>query len=192
MKNLYLKVLGTAIILSFIGCSTPSSKKPIPIGPQEKYSFPEDWYGRWSGQLHIFKDGKQTMEVEMKLIIKATEQEGKHQWSIIYGPDTIKGLRDYYLLADSSQTNHYIIDEGNSIYIDGYVYVDVFQSTFEVMGSRLSSFYRRDANALIFEITSYNDIPNTESGGQVIEGDTIPVVKSYDISTYQKALLYRE
>jgi hypothetical protein len=154
------------------------------------FSFPEDWIGTWKGDLQIYKDGHKVQEIPMQIINKRTNSSDTLLWSIIYGEDSIKGLREYYLIIDSIEDNHFVIDERNSILIDGYCFDNAYFSTFNVMGNQITSIYRLlNSNELLFGIIFNKTEAISTTGNKVINGDSIPEVLSYEISTYQKAVL---
>ena len=139
MFRLQLAFVFISIIMCCLSCG-PNNKKQSTS--KQEFTFPEDWLGTWTGDLEIFKNGEKVQQIPMQIINNRTEYSDTLLWAIIYGEDTIKGLREYYLILDSLEDNHYIIDERNSILIDGYVFDNAYFSTFSVMESQITSIYR--------------------------------------------------
>ena len=133
------------------------------------------------------------MQIPMQAIHHATDVDTIYKWALVYGEDTIKGIRDYRLLLNTEGSNSFTIDEGNTILLKGYHHHNVYVSKFSVAGNDLTSVYRLlGKNEMLFEIFFSKSDPLMHSGNQIIGRDTIPEVTSYDIPIYQVATLYKK
>ena len=154
------------------------------------YIFPDDWLGIWEGTLDIYKNQQIVQSVPMRLEHLASDSAGVYIWAITYGEDTVSGRRPYELRTKDVSKGHYIVDEKNGILIDGFVFGNKYISHFEVMGNQLTSIYERSGNQLIFEIIVNKTNPSSTSGNIKTDGnETIPEVKSFPFTGYQKAIL---
>jgi len=154
------------------------------------YVFPDDWLGIWEGTLDIYKNQKIVQTVPMTLEHLKTDTSGVYIWAIIYGEDKVSGRRPYELKTKDVSKGHYIADEKNGILLDGYIFANKYISHFEVMGNQLTSIYERTGDSLIFEIIVNSSTPIQITGNVKAEGEeTIPEVKSFPITGYQKATL---
>jgi hypothetical protein len=154
------------------------------------YVFPDDWLGIWEGTLDIYKNQKIVQSVPMRLEHLKTDSSGVYIWAIIYGEDKVNGRRSYELKPKDISKGHYVVDEKNGILLDGYVFANKYISNFEVMGNQLTSIYERNGDYLIFEIIVNTTAPIQITGNVKTEGEeTIPEVKSFQITGYQTATL---
>ena len=151
--------------------------------------FPSNWMGYWKGDLNVYKENKLVRTVPMALDLGYTDTVGYYNWAIIYGPDSIAGRRDYYLNTVDAEKGHYQTDEKNSIILDSYLYDNRLITNFEVGNSRLQSTYTLSGDVLSFEIIVTSEDPVATTGNQVVGSDTIPEVKSYPVTTIQRAIL---
>jgi len=188
------------IVIIFLGLSltacTPSQKLKQPEIDVEKNAdkemvFPDDWMGYWKGDLEIFKENKLTRTLPMALDHAYTDTTGYYKWAIIYGPDSIAGRRDYYLKTVDAEKGHYQTDERNSIFLDSYLFGDQLIAYYDVGTFNIQSIYTRSGEELHFEINVFGQEPIATTGNQIIDGDTIPEVRSYPVTTKQKAILRR-
>jgi hypothetical protein len=154
--------------------------------------FPKDWFGKWEGNLEVFRHQKVVQNVPMRFECLPTDSIDIYTWCITYGTDTLTGRRSYTLKAKDKTTGYYVIDENNGILIDGFVLAHKFFNRFEVMDNQLTATYERSDDLLIFEIM-VNTINVLSSTGDTIStlGEKIPAVKSYTINGYQRAVLTR-
>ena len=153
-------------------------------------TFPDEWLGVWEGTLHIYNHQNILQSIPMSLENLRTDSADIFQWVIIYGEDKIKGKRDYILKTKNKSKGHYVVDEKNGILLDAYVMENKLISHFEVMGNQLTSIYERTGDSLIFEIIVNSSTPIQITGNVKAEGEeTIPEVKSFPITGYQKAVL---
>ena len=88
----------------------------------EKPTFPNSWEGKWAGTLEVFRDtGKvQELPMELHLLPIDTATTRSWTWTIIYGEDKEAGKRPYQLIEVDAQKGLYVIDEKNTIKVEGY------------------------------------------------------------------------
>lgn len=179
----------TILLLSILFCMACKVKdKSLAIKSSESnvsFQFPMDWIGKYEGPLLIFNDNK-VDTINMQLIIGDPNMDGFYPWTLVYGDSDI---RSYGLEAINPEKGHYRIDEFNSIKIDGYLRHNHFVSRFSVLNSDLIVDYERIVEGIKvnFYVTGFNEI--SETGGEIIANDTVPVVKSYPLQVIQSAIL---
>lgn len=181
------------ILLIFIsiitsGCKTTKATKTAPAVSQ-KWTFPLNWIGHYEGQLRIHTLDSDTTLVPMQLIIENVNAEGYFPWTLVYGDDDI---RPYGLEAINAEKGHYRINEYNSILLDGYVRGNHFITRFSLDNSDLTVDYEKTADGInvsfyVTEVKSQN-----QSGGEVMGKDSIPLVDSYPVVVFQKAILKKK
>ena len=158
------------------------------VATAQTTSFPADWKGNWKGELQWYKAGKADPEkVNMELRIYLAETPGQYDWHIIYGAIQ-QDSRPYLLKPVDSSGVHWVIDERNGIILDQYWVGNRFTGAFSVQQSTLVNSYYLEDNKLIVEFTGFGKKPvNTTGAGT----DESPTVDSYQVRSYQKAILYR-
>lgn len=154
--------------------------------------FPDDWLGRWEGELHIFSPKDTIQTIKMLVNNQATDSINVNTWTLTYGEDTIVGKRDYVLRPVDISKGHWVVDEKNSIFLDGYVFDNTFTHVFAVMNNLLTTRMTIESNnTMTFEVMVSQDKPIRNSGNGKHNGEDIPEVKSYVITAYQRANLKR-
>jgi len=172
-------------------CCGCSSKNSIPkFFPKEK--FPQSWFGYWSGELQIYAPQGINQTIKMALEIAPTNQADQFKWVIIYGEGESQSIRNYELKTINEEDGLYIIDEKNTILIEAYHFNNQLISHFEVKNNELISIYEKQGDYLIFNIIAGKNNSISETGGKKFEGNEIPIVKTYPITTIQRAILKRQ
>ena len=151
-------------------------------------NFPEKWEGKYKGELQIFGVDSVKMKLTMKLDIQK-KTDSVFQWKMTYDFRGKEDIRDYELKVVDKSKGHYVIDELNTIAIDGYYKTDIFTSFFKVMDSFIISTYSKENDTIIFEIISGMEKDAHSSGGEKFNGEDIPEVKAFNVNGRQKALL---
>ncbi|MBK8079072.1 MAG: hypothetical protein IPK25_01575 [Saprospiraceae bacterium] len=155
-------------------------------------NFPNDWLGRWEGELHIFSPRDTIQTIKMLVNNQPTDSINVYTWTLTYGEDTIAGKRDYVLRPVDISKGHWVVDEKNSIFLDGYVYDNTFTHVFSVMKNLLTTRMTIESNnTMTFEVMVSQDKPIRASGNGMHNGENIPEVNSYFITSYQRANLKR-
>jgi len=182
MIRIYLLFVSLSLI--FISCKTTQKAKTV--NPTIQYLFPLDWIGDYEGELHIFNNSGDTTKVKMQLTIDNPNAEGYYPWIIRYGEDDI---RAYGLEAINAERGHYVVDEFNSIRLDGYLRDNHFITRFGVMTSDLLVDYERVAEGILVHLYITGKDPINTTGGEIFAKDTVPIVRSFPIPVFQSALL---
>lgn len=146
----------------------------------------------WQGQLQIYSAKGLQQTVPMELDIQPMDTSVHWTWAITYGEDKVAGRRAYELTPVDTTIGRFEIDEKNSIVLDAQLLGTTFVSRFEVMGNLLTSVYEKKDDAILFTILMGNATDKTETGGGVMNGDTIPMVYSYQVGVLQRARLERK
>lgn len=73
-------------------------------------------------------------------------------WKIVYGLDTLKGLRNYQLIRKNTTT--FIFDELNGIRLDANFFHNKLVSRFSVMNNLLDCIYTFQKDTIDFEVLS--------------------------------------
>ena len=184
----------------FIACSKSITKPPKVENPistavivQAKEKFPESWFGTWSGKLEIFNSKGLSQSVPMKCVMAKTDTAGVYQWNIIYGEDTAKGLRPYLLRTIDAAKGQYLCDEMNTIKMESYLLGNKLFCNYTVATNWITSTYEKQGNdKMVFEIIFGKEKAVSESGGQKVDEEDIPVVKSFPVVINQRAVLTRK
>ncbi len=155
-------------------------------------SFPKSWLGNWVGDLNIYKENKLVQTLPMELEMLEIDSSDNYVWAIIYGEDKVTGRRSYELEILDAEKGIYRIDEKNTIKIESYLFGNKLYSQFSVMNSQLLCTYEKVDDKIIFEIISGSIDPVSSTGSEIVEGEEIPVVKSFPITIMQKAVLSRK
>lgn len=152
-------------------------------------NFPSDFIGTWQGELQWFQQGKPTpQKVNMQLAIQPTGMAGVYEWKLVYG-DGGRDTRPYLLKQQDSAGIHWIIDEQNGILLDHYWFAGRFQGSFSVMQSTITNSFYIQGDSLVVEFISTSSEAVRTSGG---EEKDIPLVRSYRVKSYQKAVLRKK
>ncbi|MEO1263337.1 MAG: hypothetical protein AAFZ15_31295 [Bacteroidota bacterium] len=159
----------------------------------EERPFPQSWEGKWSGLIEIFKDtGKvQTLPMQLHILPIDSAAVPSWTWTIIYGEDQESGKRPYELVTLDATKGHYMIDEKNSIKMEGYFIGGQFYQWFEVQGNRLLIRADKVGASIVWEIVVGGTRPVSTTGDSTFDNEEIPPVLTYEIGTVQRALLSR-
>lgn len=151
--------------------------------------FPQSWLGNWKGELQWSRAGNDTIQkVKMELHIHQLNERGKYSWQIIYGENNADN-RPYILFAKDSVKGHWAIDENNGIILDQFLIADRFCGAFTVQNSTIINNYWLEGSSLVVEFYNLNlNSPFTSGKGT----EESPLVNSYRMRTYQKAILHKE
>ncbi len=155
---------------------------------------PKAWHGNWEGRLYIYSASGPSMELTMNLVVTPTDSAHRLGWTITYLPDDTTQMkvdrRPYELIGLRDQPNHFVIDEQNSILLDGYLLDQTLVSRFRVDQALLMITYTLQPDGqLRFEVFSGGMEPARETGQEVAE---IDAVEAFKVGAYQRALLTRQ
>ncbi len=159
---------------------------------QEDLVFPDDWLGVWRGELVICTAKGVVQQLPMRLELLPSDTADAYRWLLVYEIGEEPDVRPYTLLPLDTASGHWLIDEHNSISLDGWVLGDVFMQYFTVNGSYIVLSLRwLSKDELLWQIVAGSEEAVRESGGEVVEGEEIPLVRSLPVSNVQRALLKR-
>lgn len=176
-----VKLVIFILILSIQALAQAPSSLPV---------FPQDWLGTWTGTLEIYQGQTIIQKVKMQVNNEITDSTDVYIWALTYGEDPVSGRRDYRLKPRDKTKGMWYTDEQNSIQLEGKVVANTYISVFEVSGNILTSKMTiLNHNVMEFEILVYRKDQFQQSGGSVQEGEEIPVVYSYPVTGYQRAVL---
>lgn len=153
--------------------------------------FPDEYIGRWAGQLQIFNGKGLAQELPMLLHILPMDSTNQYTFTLIYGEDTTAGKRPYELIVLDREKGLYLVDEKNTIQMEAYYIGGKLWQNFEVQGSVLNTMLWKEGDQLVWELSFGSSTPVRTSGGQLHEGEEIPEVKAFPITGVQRARLSR-
>lgn len=183
----------------FVACSKSMTKPtkvelqtPVEVIVTTKEKFPVSWFGEWTGTLDIFNAKGITQSIPMTCLMSQTETTGVYNWNIIYGEDRVKGMRPYLLRTIDGTKGQYLLDEMNTIKMESYLLGNKLFCSYIVAGNWITSTYEKQGDKMLFEIVFGKEKSVSESGGQKVNGEDIPVVKTFPVVISQKAVLTRK
>lgn len=156
----------------------------------ESISFPEDWSGRWVGDLKIYSGLGLQDQLRMELIIEPISNSENYTFTIVYDNGLELNKRNYELIIVDKDQGLFLVDEKNSILIESYFIGGKWFQRFEVAGNMLICTIEMQNKNLIWEITSGSSEKISTSGNKDIEG--ILEVNSYPYGVYQRAVLLKK
>lgn len=150
---------------------------------------PDAWHGLWKGKLEMNPGIKGYNNTIMSLDIKRIDST-RSTFIITYQAEgRPEDKREYEIKSMDKRQFHFVTDEKNSILIDDYLIANKLISKFEVQGTWLVSSYELKDNTIVFEIVSGKADSPATSGSSKSNGEEIPAVNSYQIYSWQRAVL---
>lgn len=193
MKSLFVTLISCVFFL--LGCQNNEEPQKTPeISDNDSiktkvYKFPEDWKGKWKGELVIWSVDSVIQKVPMQLII---EGDSLLSWNIIYGEDEADN-RKYFLKEINVEEGHYIVDEMDGIQLDCFVKGNKLISGFDVQGSFLSITEEMTSEGIAYEVVVYDSKNFTYTSQTPPDSITTvnieDLIKCYKNVSYQKAIL---
>ncbi|NRB49027.1 MAG: hypothetical protein HRU41_15230 [Saprospiraceae bacterium] len=147
--------------------------------------------GTYKGTLEIYQGAKVAHSLPMSLKILPVDST---TWTfhITYHRDGKEDFRPYDIRLIDAEKGHYVIDEHNGILLDSYLNGNCLYEQFAIDNSGIiGTTCFLDDNQLSYEMIPINMEATRISGDTIINGDTIPAVRSYQVYNTQKALLKR-
>lgn len=159
------------------------------VAKGQQRSFPNNWVGHWKGELNWYKTGNEVpQKVAMELHIQPADSFGHFTWQLIYGSSS-EDNRPYELQAIDKAKGHWVIDEKNGIVLDQFFVANKFCGAFTINNTTIVNNYWIENEKLMVEFFTLAAKPITTTGKGTEE---IPLVDSYRIGGYQKAILTRQ
>ena len=188
MSNYYF--IGFCIILLTSSCASKKTfDQEVEDERIESISFPEDWTGRWQGDLKIYSGLGLQGGLKMELIIEPIINSDNYTFTIVYDNSIELSKRNYELIVVDQEQGLYLIDEKNTILIESYFMGGKWFQRFEVAGNLLTCTIEMQNKNLIWEITSGDSEKISTTGDTTKEG--ILEVTTYPLGIYQRAVLSR-
>ena len=153
--------------------------------------FPETWAGYWRGPLEVQRGASVLQAVGMSLDILPLDSAGCYTWQLTYDGSGSADVRPYLICPADSLGVAWRIDERNGIVLDAVVLGTGLYSRFDVMGNLLLTRDELRGDTLFHEIVSGRLSPKPTGDTVLANGDTIPPVGNYPLSTRQVARLVR-
>jgi hypothetical protein len=156
------------------------------IGPgsqKAQAGFPEDWFGRWTGQVEFVSLGQEGRAFSMMLEIRPIPNSDHLSWRIQYEGEPV---RNYEMIPTDPASGHYLLDEKNGILIDHYFINGALHSMFVINGKSFETRLELVNGKLSDRTVSYDVTSPRASGGQ-----ELPTVHSFAFRSCQSALLTR-
>ena len=151
--------------------------------------FPADFVGVWQGEVTVYNAGGKQQQAAMELRIAAID-DSTYTYEILYGQDTTQ-TRRYIIKRGAEGPHHWVCDERNGIFLDGYHVGGLYQSVFTVMGSTLVGSLAHRGDFLEYTFQTFAAEPVRASGGANDADQEVPEVKSYGVKAVNRAELHR-
>ena len=191
-SNIRFLVLIALIFSAFVSCNPTSRLSKVDeatMSESTEIEFPYNAIGYWEGEISIFQDTGLVQKVPMALDIFEIGEAKEFAWHIIYNPGKEEDRREYLLIEVDKETGHYRIDEDNGIVLDAYLLDNKLISSFSVSNSTLQTINTFFQDDMVFEVIAGPQEAISTTGNMKVEGETIPPVESYRLTTYQRAIL---
>lgn len=190
-----MRILFLFCILFFTGLGCTPQTGDIVVAPVTNsittMPFPESWVGEWTGELEIWKGSGVAQRIPMKMSIKPTDKADEYHWLTTFG-DQAETTKPYLLKATDAENGLYVIDEQNSIVIESYLFDNKLVSWYVVMESLILATFEKRGAEIVFEILAGSEKPISTTGGEKVEEEDIPEVKTLPFNVMQRAVLRRE
>jgi hypothetical protein len=158
-----------------------------------RYHFPRDYTGTWQGELSVYNALGKAMKVPMWIEIQPidTSTQGRYTFGLVYGSKA-QDWRPYEIMPVDTTKGIWRVDEKNSIQMESYAIGPKLLCWFVVEGTRILTTYERTANnTMWFEVVAGRESAISTTGNSQQGDETIPEVKTYPITGFQRALLRR-
>ncbi len=159
------------MILVCIGLGTQSNAQN---------NFPEKCEGIWEGMMMIYSQGKLRDSVKVQLSVVGTSDLNTWDWKTEYLSERMPMVKDYKLRLVDAVKQEYVIDEGEGLELNSYLFGDKLYSIFETSGFLLTSTYELNGDNLVFEVTS----------GKILDQE-VKDVANYSVSNTQRVVFNR-
>lgn len=181
--------IGLCCALVWIG-GAPGAAQDAPAAEAAAAAsaLPERWHGQWRGPMTSSVPGGKSQTIEMELHIAPTDDPARCTWTIVYIADGQRQDRPYEIVAVDAEAGKYIIDEKNSIEIEGRMVGDVLHCPFSLGDVLLLATYRLEGESLHVSIVTMDTAEAPVTGGL----DGAPQVALPQVRAVQWADLKRE
>ncbi len=145
-------------------------------------TFPVGWEGNWKGTLDWLRPSGEPMQVYHELQIESNFSQDTVLFTIIYGEDK-SDVRQYKMIK---QSDHWVMDEQNSILIQCWFVGNRLVNLFEVETSMLFVQYELNDIELTVEMFTFSTASPWVTGGS---SNDVPAVTSYPLKAVSRAVL---
>lgn len=189
-SSLSFKSLCAVALLATMSCQNKNAqqKHASQSTPDKQWKFPDDWYGKYRGDLKIYNTKGLGMTVPMELEVLKSDTVGRVNWNIIYDPNGRRDFRAYAIIEKDAKKGEYVMDEFNTILISEFLIDNTLYSRFSVEKNDLSGSYRYVGDAIDFDITVSSTDSLQVTGGT--DEETPPVI-DYKINSHHRCHLVR-
>ena len=142
--------------------------------------FPDRITGRWTGMLHLWKNGELQDSVLVILTVRPLGAE-TWQWKMEYKSAMRPMTKDYRIKVLDRKQHTYITDEGAGIELEDYAFGDRMMSMFETQDTWLTSTQELSGELLHFQVTAGKKTRTLDQG-----------VTNYSVTSLQRATLTRD
>lgn len=182
MKNIVFLKLLIFLIVSTYACKVNRTSV-------QDIVFSNDIKGFWNGNLCIYSNSGNYMEIPMSLSIVNTDMDSILTWTITYDN---QAPRKYKLHILNLERGMYQIDELNGIIIPAMQKGTELITNYEVAGNHMTVIYDLlSKNNLLFKVNMWRSSNGKLTGDMILGNDTIPKVTTFLPTTYQIAKLKR-
>lgn len=167
-----LRLLFSILLISFTG----------------KAQFPEDWIGSHSGTMYLSNNVGVYDSIDVQLELQELVVTKRWSYKMTYNSARFgEMIKDYEIVLDS---NGYLMDEQNGLYIELAYMKDVFYEFFEVGEMLYSCTMRRIENGILFEIFGASSKSTRTSNTEADEQGIQYTVVNYKPQFAQTILLF--
>lgn len=142
-------------------------------------TFPQKCEGQWQGMMYIWSHNKLVDSVQVNFTVEPiSDKNGAWIWKTEYISEKMPMTKNYLLIEKDVAKGIYILDEGDGVILQNYVYGNKLYCLFQVDKIWLTSSYELVGDNLVFEVTSGHKLKNTSKG-----------VKNYSFEILQRVVL---
>lgn len=188
------------LVLAALACRPASRDATTPVCPEAPVAeavraepppttpvaarFPDDWRGRWVGQLEQRTKGGST-RVGLALTIEPIAGSREWIWRLEYDGQP---ARDYRLIPSDEGPDRWYIDERNGIVIDAFLVEDALVCRFSVANVEVQVEYRLGPEGVAIAIETFGRAPTRTTPTD----DGRFEVGSFPLVSYERGTLGRE
>lgn len=152
-----------------------------------KAQFPEDWIGSYSGTMYLSSNASVYDSIDVQLELQELIIKKRWSYKMTYNSARFgEMIKDYEIVLDS---NGYLMDEQNGLYIEMAYMKNVFYEFFEVGEMLYSCTMRRIENGILFEIFGASSTSSRTSNTEADEQGIKYTVVNYKPQFAQTVLL---
>lgn len=99
---------------------------------------------------------------QLKSSLEVKKQDKGLTWILVYDYNGAKPaeVRNYELKIEDEKAGHYVIDEKNGLFLDGYLINGVLFSSFTINGLLIAARYEFQKSTMTLELSSFGVTPH--------------------------------